>query len=184
MPPWNQGKPAQPSPPAFLNPFWHDSQVRKTHLHAARHQLLTEHECDAHLTFVAAGSGFLSARPTLSPMAHSRAPQASTFRRRSAPQTAVSGLGQNIAGKILHRKEVIQPQVPLRLPCYDFIPVTSCTLGPCLLAVGADTSGATGSHDVTGGVYKTRERIHGAVADAPLLAIPASWRRVAASNPN
>ena len=87
---------------------------------------------------------------------------------------------------LLLRKEVIQPQVPLRLPCYDFIPVTSCTLGPCLLVtqVGADTSGATGSHDVTGGVYKTRERIHGTVADAPLLAIPASWRRVAASNPN
>ena len=47
-----------------------------------------------------------------------------------------------------------------------------------------DTSGATGFHDVTGGVYKTRERIHGTVADVPLLAIPASWRRVAASNPN
>ena len=44
--------------------------------------------------------------------------------------------------------------------------------------------GKTGFHDVTGGVYKARERIHGAVADAPLLAIPASWRRVAASNPN
>ena len=38
---------------------------------------------------------------------------------------------------LLHRKEVIQPQVPLRLPCYDFIPVTSLTLGPCLLAVGS-----------------------------------------------
>jgi hypothetical protein len=37
---------------------------------------------------------------------------------------------------------------------------------------------------VTGGVYKARERIHGVVADTPLLAIPASWRRVAASNPN
>ena len=85
---------------------------------------------------------------------------------------------------LLHRKEVIQPQVPLRLPCYDFIPVTSLTLGLCLLAVGASTSGATGFHDVTGGVYKTRERIHGAVDDAPLLAIPTSWRRVAASNPN
>ena len=36
----------------------------------------------------------------------------------------------------LRRKEVIQPQVPLRLPCYDFIPVTSYTLGPCPLAVG------------------------------------------------
>ena len=86
--------------------------------------------------------------------------------------------------RILRRKEVIQPQVPLRLPCYDFIPVTSYTLGPCLLAVGTGTSGATGFHDVTGGVYKTRERIHGAVDDAPLLAIPTSWRRVAASNPN
>ncbi len=32
-------------------------------------------------------------------------------------------------GKILLRKEVIQPQVPLRLPCYDFIPITSLTLG-------------------------------------------------------
>ncbi len=85
---------------------------------------------------------------------------------------------------LLLRKEVIQPQVPLRLPCYDFIPVTAHTLGRCLLAVGARTSGTNDSHDVTGGVYKTRERIHGAVADAPLLAIPASWRRVAASNPN
>jgi hypothetical protein len=84
----------------------------------------------------------------------------------------------------LHRKEVIQPQVPLRLPCYDFIPVTSHALGRCLFAVGADTSGETGFHDVTGGVYKTRERIHGAVADAPLLAIPTSCRRVAASNLN
>jgi hypothetical protein len=52
------------------------------------------------------------------------------------------------------------------------------------LKVGSGTSGAAGFHDVTGGVYKTRERIHGAVADAPLLAIPTSWRRVAASNPN
>jgi hypothetical protein len=44
--------------------------------------------------------------------------------------------------------------------------------------------GAIGFHDVTGGVYKARERIHGAVADAPLLAIPASWSRVADSNLN
>ena len=85
---------------------------------------------------------------------------------------------------VLLRKEVIQPQVPLRLPCYDFIPITSHTFGNCLLAVGTLTSGTTGFHDVTGGVYKARERIHGVVADTPLLAIPASWRRVAASNPN
>ena len=86
--------------------------------------------------------------------------------------------------QVLLRKEVIQPQVPLRLPCYDFIPVTAHTLGTCLLTVGSVTSGTSDSHDVTGGVYKARERIHGAVADAPLLAIPASCRRVAACNPN
>ena len=76
--------------------------------------------------------------------------------------------------RVLLRKEVIQPQVPLRLPCYDFIPVTAHTLGPCFLAVSADTLGTSDSHDVTGGVYKARERIHGVVADTPLLAIPAS----------
>jgi hypothetical protein len=60
----------------------------------------------------------------------------------------------------LLRKEVIQPQVPLRLPCYDFTPVTSHSLGGFPLAVGTPTSGATDSHGVTGGVYKARERIH------------------------
>src|SRR6201995_1814495 len=87
---------------------------------------------------------------------------------------------------VLLRKEVIQPQVPLRLPCYDFIPVTAHTLGPCLplARISTDTSGTSDSHDVTGGVYKARERIHGVVADTPLLAIPASCRRVAAYNPN
>jgi hypothetical protein len=78
---------------------------------------------------------------------------------------------------VLLRKEVIQPHLPVRLPCYDFIPVTNHTLGAFLPAeggVGSATSGAVGFHDVTGGVYKARERIHGAMADAPLLAIPAS----------
>ena len=75
---------------------------------------------------------------------------------------------------VLLRKEVIQPQVPLRLPCYDFIPITIHTFGTCPLAVGTVTSGTNGFHDVTGGVYKAWERIHGAVADAPLLAIPTS----------
>ena len=85
---------------------------------------------------------------------------------------------------LLLRKEVIQPQVPLRLPCYDFIPVTNHSLEDSFLAVGKPTLGTIDSHDVTGGVYKARERIHGAVADAPLLAIPASRRRVAACDPN
>ena len=94
------------------------------------------------------------------------------------------GSRERLHDRVLHRKEVIQPQVPLRLPCYDFIPVTSLALWRCLLAVGARTSGATGFHDVTGGVYKTRERIHGTVADVPLLAIPASCSRVADCNLN
>ena len=58
------------------------------------------------------------------------------------------------------RKEVIQPQVPLRLPCYDFTPVMNPTVVSAPLAVRLPTSGETHSHGVTGGVYKTRERIH------------------------
>jgi hypothetical protein len=79
---------------------------------------------------------------------------------------------------------VIQPHLPVGLPCYDFIPVISLTLGTSPLAVESVTSGKTNSHDVTGGVYKARERIHGAVADAPLLAIPTSCSRVADYNLN
>ena len=62
--------------------------------------------------------------------------------------------------KLILRKEVIQPQVPLRLPCYDFTPVADLTVAGCLLAVSAPSSGKTNSHGVTGGVYKARERIH------------------------
>ena len=58
------------------------------------------------------------------------------------------------------RKEVIQPQVPLRLPCYDFIPVAEPTVASCPPKVGAPSSGKPNSHDVTGGVYKAWERIH------------------------
>jgi len=61
---------------------------------------------------------------------------------------------------IFLRKEVIQPQVPLRLPCYDFTPVAEPTVVSCLLAVSALPSGKPNSHGVTGGVYKARERIH------------------------
>ena len=61
---------------------------------------------------------------------------------------------------VLHRKEVIQPHLPIRLPCYDFTPVADITFGSSFLAVGSLTSGASNSHGVTGGVYKARERIH------------------------
>ena len=55
---------------------------------------------------------------------------------------------------------MIQPQVPLRLPCYDFTPVMNLTVASALLTVRLPASGGTHSHGVTGGVYKTRERIH------------------------
>ena len=58
------------------------------------------------------------------------------------------------------RKEVIQPQVLLRLPCYDFTPIICPTLDGWLLAVTPPALGVTNSHGVTGGVYKARERIH------------------------
>ena len=81
----------------------------------------------------------------------------------------------------LSRKEVFQPHLPVRLPCYDLAPVTSLTLDRSLRL---RPSGTPGSHGLTGGVYKARERIHRAMADARLLANPASWSRVADSNPN
>ena len=77
------------------------------------------------------------------------------------------------------RKEVFQPHLPVRLPCYDLAPVTPFALGG-----SPPTSGARGSHGLTGGVYKARERIHRAMADARLLAIPASRSRVADSDPD
>ena len=55
---------------------------------------------------------------------------------------------------------MIQPQVLLRLPCYDFTPITSFTFGGVLLAVRLPASGVANSHGLTGGVYKARERIH------------------------
>ena len=60
----------------------------------------------------------------------------------------------------LHRKEVIQPHLPIRLPCYDFTPVINPTLDGVLPKVRRPALGVTDSHGVTGGVYKARERIH------------------------
>ena len=77
-------------------------------------------------------------------------------RSASQPNPVLSNLIE-----VLHlRKEVIQPHLPIRLPCYDFTPVIDLTFGGWLLAVTSPTSGATNSHGVTGGVYKARERIH------------------------
>ena len=77
-------------------------------------------------------------------------------RSASQPNPVLSNLFE-----VLHlRKEVIQPHLPIRLPCYDFTPVIGLALGSSLLAVRILTSGTPNSHGVTGGVYKARERIH------------------------
>src|SRR5688572_28635327 len=81
-------------------------------------------------------------------------------------------------------KEVIQPHLPIRLPCYDFTPVIGHTVASAPLAVKLPASGATNSHGVTGGVYKARERIHRGNADPRLLAIPTSRSRVADCDPD
>ena len=79
------------------------------------------------------------------------------------------------------KKEVFQPHLPVRLPCYDLAPITCFALGR---SSRSRTSGAPDFHGLTGGVYKARERIHRAMADARLLANPASRSRVADSDPN
>ena len=61
---------------------------------------------------------------------------------------------------ILHRKEVIQPHLPIRLPCYDLTPIIEPTFDCCPLAVSSQASGIPDFHGLTGGVYKARERIH------------------------
>src|SRR5947209_20576326 len=120
--------------------------------------------------------------------------------------------GPHEGSKQILRKEVIQPHLPIRLPCYDFVPLAPHTFGGWLphprrqwrvdsgqkklflitdhgaltpqKGVTPPTSGADNSGDVTGGVYKARERIHRRLADLRLLAIPTSRRRVAACDPN
>jgi hypothetical protein len=92
-----------------------------------------------------------------------------------------STLSSHSCENLRSRKEVFQPHLPVRLPCYDLAPVTSFTLGRSLRL---QTSGTPGSHGLTGGVYKARERIHRAMADARLLANPTSRSRVADFDPN
>ena len=86
-----------------------------------------------------------------------------------------------VSSLTVSRKEVFQPHLPVRLPCYDLTLVTNFTLGRSLRS---QTSGTLGSHGLTGGVYKARERIHRIMADMRLLANPASRSRVADFDPN
>ena len=90
---------------------------------------------------------------------HEDGGKCSLERRKLFPTGRPKSKGKALSANIL-RKEVIQPQVPLRLPCYDFTPVSKPTVVACLLAVSAAPSGESKSHGVTGGVYKAWERIH------------------------
>src|SRR6476619_826215 len=84
------------------------------------------------------------------------------FEAENVQKERLSNLGrvQHEFSNLTLRKEVIQPQVLLRLPCYDFTPITSHTLDGYPLTVELPASSTTGFRDVTGGVYKARERIH------------------------
>ena len=62
--------------------------------------------------------------------------------------------------RLLPRKEVIHPHVPVGIPCYDLTPIICPTLNGSFLSVRPPASGVTNSRGLTGGVYKTRERIH------------------------
>src|SRR5262245_46079376 len=69
--------------------------------------------------------------------------------RPGSPRTRLDRRRQ--PGCQLPRKEVIQPQLPLRLPCYDFVPITSPALDGCLpQRVSPPASGVAGFRDVTG----------------------------------
>ena len=79
----------------------------------------------------------------------------------TSPQKKHPGTNQPHTKNWLLRKEVIQPHLPVRLPCYDLVPITSLTLdGSIPQGVRPPASGAAHFHDLTGGVYKARERIH------------------------
>ena len=116
--------------------------------------------------------------------------QCSTFRstvalERMSKKRRMDNPPLRVDRRMLLRKEVIQPHLPVRLPCYDFVLIASPTFdGSLPQGVRPPASGVADFHDVTGGVYKARERIHRSVADLRLLATPTSWGRVADPNPN
>ncbi len=119
--------------------------------------------------------------PAPDPETHYRPGPSNESIRSPNPHTMWAGL----ILVVLLRKEVIQPHLPVRLPCYDFVPIADPTFdGSLPQGVRPPASGVTDFHDVTGGVYKARERIHRSVADLRLLATPTSRGRVADPDPN
>ena len=113
--------------------------------------------------------GAVSVPPMSNPAPHER------WRTGPEPPTPTpTGRDDPVVAAKLLRKEVIQPHLPVRLPCYDFVPIADPTFDGSLPRVGPPASGVTDFRDVTGGVYKARERIHRSVADLRLLATPTS----------
>ena len=90
-----------------------------------------------------------------------KVPRGPVFREPWRPD-AEDGVGRaRTLQDCLPRKEVIQPHLPVRLPCYDFTPLTLHTFDASApRRVRPAASGADDSGGVTGGVYKARERIH------------------------
>ena len=104
--------------------------------------------------------GGLSASEHVARYAVAKVPRGPVFREPWRPDAEDSVGSARALQDALPRKEVIQPHLPVRLPCYDFTPLTLHTFGASPLSVGPATSGADDSGGVTGGVYKARERIH------------------------
>ncbi len=112
--------------------------------------------CPLHACLVGLGG----VEPPTSPLSGVRSNQLSYRPSSGSVLDQVTCVGTPPTPKRLSLKEVIQPQVPLGLPCYDFTPVMNHTVVIAFPKVRLTTSGATHSHGVTGGVYKARERIH------------------------
>ena len=109
------------------------------------------------------GAGLMGLRGAQAPLARRADPSNDRFMEWPGRSTWKWRINGEPLLRELPRKEVIQPHLPVRLPCYDFVPITNPTFDGCLLAVGPPASGVIGFHDVTGGVYKAREHIHRSV---------------------
>jgi hypothetical protein len=129
------------------------------------HHPLAQRTADSQATGLARTTLSGSPRSPLSPSPQPTIDLGASIRPETLPREALTPRGLTpTPTRCLPRKEVIQPQLPLRLPCYDFVPITSPTFdayAPSVSrAVRPAASGLAGFHDVTGGVYKARERIH------------------------
>ena len=94
-----------------------------------------------------------------------------SFPKTSEKYTKENRASESVGYPSISRKEVFQPHLPVRLPCYDLAPITGFTLGR---PFRSRLSGTPGFHGLTGGVYKARERIHRAMADARLERVSGS----------